>query len=347
MASLEALLSKAIEVPLGSGDRDTADSFAAQAGRFAERVRRNTLAVLAVRRYLTWQGFETDLGEADCWHPALRLTGDVADLPVVGLGRLECLVLPSGAKEIEVPLEVSDDRLAYVVLELADAPLAGKLLGFFMPQVEPVNTLTLIQLGDMDEFVEYLYQLRPQASFSEQLRELSNLGFQEFEKMLSSVRKLADLQVESVYQKAIETLERFSVEPSAGFRGVELIENANENILSYKMKFLFFEISDRNTGFRDSIIQEEYIQLCLLIKQISKQNDKVGLSIQVSPFTAGSLLPQNISMEIFSPTKQLGEIVTSKPGDMKIQREFDIKKNIELTIKLTLNSLVQDIPYTT
>jgi Protein of unknown function (DUF1822) len=71
MANLEALMAKSIEVPLGSEDRDTADGFAAQAGRFAERVRRNTLAVLAVGRYLAWQGFETDLAGADCWHPAL------------------------------------------------------------------------------------------------------------------------------------------------------------------------------------------------------------------------------------------------------------------------------------
>jgi Protein of unknown function (DUF1822) len=351
MANLEALMAKSIEVPLGSEDRDIADGFAAQAGRFAERIRRNTLAVLAVGRYLAWQGFKTDLAGADCWHPALRLAADVADLPVVGLGRLECLVLPSGTTEVDVPLEVSEDRLAYVVLKLADVPLTGKLLGFFVPQVERVNTLTLIQLGDMDEFIEHLYQLQPKVSFSEQLGELSNLGLQEFEKMLGFVKKLADSQVESVYQTAVETLERLAtprnVDPLAVFRDVELPGNTDENISSYKMKFVFFEISDENTGFRDSIMQEKYIPLWLVIKQINKQNDEVGLNIQVSSFMNDSLLPKNISLEIFSKNSQLGETVTSKPGNIRIQREFDIRKNVSLTIKLTLDSLVQNIPHIT
>jgi hypothetical protein len=172
MTSLEALMSKAIAVPLSAEDRSTADGFAAQAGRFADRVRRNTLAVLAVQRYLAWQGFETDLAGADCWHPALRLAADVADLPVVGLGRLECLVVPSGTTRVEVPLEAGGDRLAYVVLELADQPLAGKLLGFLVPEEGLVNGVELEELRDMDEFVECL--LRWQLGVDE----LNNLPFE-------------------------------------------------------------------------------------------------------------------------------------------------------------------------
>jgi hypothetical protein len=172
MSNLEALMAKSIKVPLGSEDRNTADGFAAQAGRFAERIRRNTLAVLAVQRYLTWQGFETDLAGADCWHPALRLAADIADLPLVGLGRLECLVVPSGATEVEVPLEVGQDRLAYVVLELADQPLAGKLLGFLVPEEGLVSAIGLEELRDMDEFIECL--LRWQLG----INELDNLPFE-------------------------------------------------------------------------------------------------------------------------------------------------------------------------
>lgn len=156
MASLDVLMSKAIAVPLSSEDQETAAGFAAQAGRFADRVRRNTLAVLAVGRYLAWQGFEIDMAEADCWHPALRLVADVADLPVVGLGRLECLVVPSGAMEVLV--EVGEDRLAYVVLELADAPLAGKLLGFAVADEVLVGAVGLEDLQDMDEFIECLWR---------------------------------------------------------------------------------------------------------------------------------------------------------------------------------------------
>jgi Protein of unknown function (DUF1822) len=156
MASLEALMAKSIEVPLGKEDRDTAAGFAAQAGRFAERVRRNTLAVLAANRYLSWQNIETDLTVGNSWHPALRLVADVADLQVVGLGLLECRVLAVGETEIEMPLEISEDRIAYLVLELSEKPLAGKLLGIYVPGNKPIGSIKLTELMDMDESIEYM-----------------------------------------------------------------------------------------------------------------------------------------------------------------------------------------------
>jgi Protein of unknown function (DUF1822) len=156
MANLETIMEMAIAVPLDTASREIADGFASRAGRFAERVRRNTLAVLAVNRYLSWQDIETNLTVGNSWHPALRVVGDVADLDVRGLGRLECRVVAAGETEIELPLEVSEDRVAYVLLELSERPLGGRLLGLFVPGKEPIRSIALTDLMDMDESIEYV-----------------------------------------------------------------------------------------------------------------------------------------------------------------------------------------------
>jgi hypothetical protein len=160
MASLETIMENAMAVPLDIASGEIADGFASRAGRFAERVRRNTLAVLAVNHYLSWQGIETNLEAGNSWNPALRLVSDVADLDVKNVGRLECRVIAPGATTIDIPLEVSEDRFAYMVLELCEQPLGGKLLGLFVPGAEPVYSISLSDLKDMDESIEYLYDLQ-------------------------------------------------------------------------------------------------------------------------------------------------------------------------------------------
>lgn len=159
MTNLETILAKSIEIPLTSADREVAEGFAKSSGRFADRIRRNTLAVMAVSKYLNWQGYETDIASGDSWHPALRLLADIADLPVVSLGRLECRVITAGAMDVEIPLEVSNDRLAYVVLEINEKPLVGKLLGFYLPE-QYKSVISLAELGNMDEFIDYLHRLQ-------------------------------------------------------------------------------------------------------------------------------------------------------------------------------------------
>jgi hypothetical protein len=60
-----------------------------------EQVYFNTLAVLAVRDYLTLLDIETDLTNCDSWNPVVRLLENVADLYIKNLGKIECRPLIS------------------------------------------------------------------------------------------------------------------------------------------------------------------------------------------------------------------------------------------------------------
>lgn len=88
------------------------------------------LALHAVEYYLQCMGFEIDRNSSQSFDPALRAVMDVADLVVVGRGRVECRPVLPGAVFFEVPPDARFDRLGYVAVQL-DADLqVATLLGF-------------------------------------------------------------------------------------------------------------------------------------------------------------------------------------------------------------------------
>ncbi|MDY7021119.1 MAG: DUF1822 family protein, partial [Cyanobacteriota bacterium] len=101
-----------------------AEQFAAQqpTSRKSRQVYLNTLAVCIVNNYLKILGIPTDLAAGDSWNPSVRLYADVADLEVIGRGRLECRPLPVqrgiNSKACRIPAEVQSSRIGYVMVEL-------------------------------------------------------------------------------------------------------------------------------------------------------------------------------------------------------------------------------------
>ena len=86
--------------------RHQAEVFARQqpSAKKSEQVYRNTLAVCIVNSYLNLLGIQTDLTASDSWNAAIRLASDIADLIVVGRGKLDCRVVAPGAKSCSIPL---------------------------------------------------------------------------------------------------------------------------------------------------------------------------------------------------------------------------------------------------
>jgi hypothetical protein len=98
-----------------------------------DRVRLNTLAVLAVRFYLQFHHIDTDVACGDAWNPAIRSIEDVADLPITGMGLLECRPILPGQDTIELPLETWSDRMGYVLVEIDEPNHMARLLRFAEP----------------------------------------------------------------------------------------------------------------------------------------------------------------------------------------------------------------------
>lgn len=150
-----------IEIPLGISAWDMADRLAnayANPSK-AEQVRRNTLAVLAVRDYLSWHEIDTDVASSDCWNPAVRILEDVADLVIVNLGRVECRPVAPREQTCTLPLETLVERMGYFWVELDLDVSVARLVGFAEPTFDEEVLEVVLErdhLADLDQFHTFL-----------------------------------------------------------------------------------------------------------------------------------------------------------------------------------------------
>jgi len=147
--TLEQLREDAIDIPLTTQMKQRAKATG------DERVEQNALCVLAVAEYLEqWQGYTIALEQSDVWNPLLRRL-DVADLPIKGLGRLECRLVQDETALPELPPEVWYNRIGYVYVKLQ--PDAAQLLGVVLP-FDPEQQ-DEVELESIDSLLEHLVRL--------------------------------------------------------------------------------------------------------------------------------------------------------------------------------------------
>ncbi|GAB4139577.1 MAG: hypothetical protein Fur0046_14840 [Cyanobacteria bacterium J069] len=159
----------ALTLPLPEAARQLAQQFASQQPNptKAAQVRRNTLAVWVVNDYLQMMGIDTDLPQGDSWNAIARLAADVADLEVVGAGRLECRPVADLSTPCPVPPEVWGDRIGYVAVQIDESQRFASILGF-TPALVPGSsgpTLSLGQIQPPEDLMDHLDRLlRPMVS---------------------------------------------------------------------------------------------------------------------------------------------------------------------------------------
>lgn len=161
MNSKSRILEEAVSMPVTENAKQLARQFAAQqpTADKARRVYLNTLAVCAIDNFLRMMGVPTDPKAGDSWNPAVRFASNVADLPIVGVGRLECLPsTEADASVYWVPPEVRDDRIGYTVVALDESQGNAMLLGF-VPMLTRV-TVRSQDLRPIDDLLVYLDRLK-------------------------------------------------------------------------------------------------------------------------------------------------------------------------------------------
>lgn len=150
----------AITLPISQASRTTAQKFAQNQPnpKKAEQVRLNTLAVSVVNDYLQMMEVPTDLTASDSWNPIMQLCGDVADLIVHSVGRLECRPVQLHEQVCSVPPETWEERVGYVIVQVDEAQTEATLLGFIKKVT--TETISLNQLQPIEALIDRLEQLR-------------------------------------------------------------------------------------------------------------------------------------------------------------------------------------------
>lgn len=144
----------------------------------------NTLAVYAVKYYLSCLEIETEWESSDSFDPIAQTLMDVADLKVKNSGSLECRPVLPNQDFMDVPPEVWSDRIGYIAVQMTPSLTEVILLGF----VERVDEeeISLGELRSLSELPQYLSQLRQSEpiNLSQWLQDVFDVGWQKLENML-------------------------------------------------------------------------------------------------------------------------------------------------------------------
>jgi hypothetical protein len=123
-----------------------------------KRVYLNTLAVCAVRQYLSCIcELEIDLRLGDSWQIELQCLTNIADLVIPNVGKIECIPVLPHTERLELSPDIGDDRIGYVFVQFGEHLDRVEIIGFIdrLPS-EPID-LTDVRLQSLDELIELIY----------------------------------------------------------------------------------------------------------------------------------------------------------------------------------------------
>lgn len=255
----------------------------------AEQVYFNTLAVCVVNDYLEWMGIATELSAADSWNAIARLGSNVADLPVTGLGRVECRPMREHEPNCHIPREVWCDRLGYVVVEIQDSLKQANIVGFIhsiehqdfpLNQLQPIETLltTLAELRLSVSSSNAIATNSPVVLLTQWFQGAFTESWQSFEAIFGT-----------------ETLAyNFRNSPREGDGGVE-----RAKLIDLEMQF-------------DT-------QVVVLLVALTPAGDRIAVRVRLYPPDGETYLPPNLRLALLSPEGDLLQEVRSRRQDNYIQ----------------------------
>ena len=182
-------------VPITSKLHSLAEQFRSQHKnpKKAKQIYLNTLAVSAVDFYLRCMGVETSFSASFSSNPVIQTMMDVADLEVIGLGKLECRPVLSDKKVVHIPPEVWSDRIGYVAVQFDESLRVATVLGF--SKTAQSGEIPINQLRSLEEFILQLSEIPQKVKqpihLSQWLINVVDAGWQTVESLLTQQSELA------------------------------------------------------------------------------------------------------------------------------------------------------------
>ncbi|MEH2406221.1 DUF1822 family protein [Nostoc sp.] len=303
----------ALTLPISQSARITAQQFANQQpnSEKAEQVRLNTLAVWVVNDYLEMMDIPTDLQASDSWNCVMRLCGNIADLEMPSVGRLECRPVQEHQQICSILPETWEERVGYLVVQFDESLQEARLLGF-MPSVA-TETLPLEQLQPLEAFIDHLSQLRQ-----------------------SPVSSLVNLNqwFAGIFEAGWQTIESLwnlpELRPAYAFRSIETLElntlNEPESITK-RAKLIDLGIQILN-------------QPVMLIVEISLEEDQ-QTSVRLQLHATGNqiYLPPGVNLTVLDSSGAVFLNAQSRKLDNYIQLQFRGEPTEQFSVKVAINDI--------
>ncbi len=300
-----------LRLPISPSAHIIAQQFANQQpnSEKAEQVRLNTLAVWVVNDYLEMMDIPTDLQASDSWNPVMRLCGNVADLEVPSVGRLECRPVHLHQQICSIPPETWEERVGYLVVQFDESLQEARLLGF-IPSVA-TETLPLEQLQPLEAFIDHLWQLRQSPVIS-----LVNLS-----------QWFAD-----IFETGWQTIESLwnvpELRPTYAFRSTETVQlnalNRPESITK-RAKLIDLGIQILNKPV-------------MLIVEISPENDQqTSIHLQLHATGNQIYLPPGVYLTVLDSSGTVFLEAQSRKSDNYIQLQFRGEPTEQFSVRVAMN----------
>jgi Protein of unknown function (DUF1822) len=317
----------------------------------------NTLSVFAVDDYLQSFGIRTNLEGSNSWYPSVITPENSADLELFGIGKVECRPVLPTQTELVLPNSAQFDRIAYLAVRLDESLESVSILGYLPhePNRDFNCAIDLSALQPIDNLTNYLEEMSSLTELHEAEEIIDPLGFDLSEAPLAEVAPV--LSIESITSSTSEKLKKIG---ESGWQELNrlwadiraAIDIDGTNLLMSDMAFrganrqgtiLIFGRNTENknpsnpttalgNGFKG---QDEIFVLEL--ERDYQDDGKVEICIEVKSANE-TLLPEGISLEVFSPTRQLGDTVVRNSDKIPIQRKFTLKRGRSLEIRVTFNN---------
>ena len=305
----------AISLPITTEMIDVAGQFASRQPTpvKAEQVRLNTIAVSVVNNYLNMLDVPTDLANSDSWNPVMQLCENVADLELTEIGKLECRPISSFDRSCQIPLEVWDLRIGYMIVRIDKNLKSAAILGF-TPQVA-TEELAIADLEPPEALIDRIHQ----SSESVIGTSLTNLG------------QWFDNIVETGWQSLDNLLNQDRLTPAYGFRTAEStdspdLEQSDDSITRAKLVDLGVQIGDR--------------QVILLVKLEPEADNNIGVTLQVLPQTNEIHLPDNLELKVLEASSQEVFMETrARSRDNYVQLQFSGQRGEMFQVVISLGGV--------
>lgn len=317
----------ALSLPITRTARQTAQQFASEqpTPQKAEQVRLNTLAVCVVNDYLQQiLGIPTDLSKSDSWNPVVRLCADVADLEVIGVGRLECRSLKSHQQTCHIPPEVWSDRIGYVVVQIDESSQEAIVLGF--AQTATTEELSVSQLRPIDDLIDCL---NPQ-----------------------TVAPVAAVTSAVVENRRVNLSQWFTDIFETGWQTVEALLNPAELDFAFRFRSadsaVLIESEQSDSGHRRGKLIDLGIQLAdrpvALIVELTPEDGKRNILLQVHPTGNQIYLPPLLQLTVLDESGLIFLEAQARSADNYIQLQFSGLPGEQFSVRVALGdaSIVED-----
>ncbi|NMG20477.1 DUF1822 family protein [Brasilonema bromeliae] len=276
----------------------------------AKQVYLNTLAVFTVQFYLRCMGIQTSWQESLSWNPLIQTLMDIADLEVIGFGKIECLPVLPNEQIIQILPEVCSDRIGYVAVQFEQSLEEATLLGF-VKTVPDNGSLLLSQLGSLEDLLIHLNQpiekVEQLIHLSQWFMNVVDAGWQTIESLLNPQ------QSELVFR----------------FRGTEhTLDIHPENSTSSLQKGKLLDLG------RDS--KSKIIALVVGLLPVSREEINIG--VKVYPTAGQSHLPEELELLVLD-SDGIAVMQATARNTKSIQLNFSSEIGERFSVKIALGDV--------